>query len=82
MVTAFKYLLGGKLKKADEAPTREEQLLVEKRANAEKMEFFGNISHDMRTPLNGILGFTDLALVYGLQELAAGAEGNSGGTPA
>ena len=25
MVTAFKYLLGGKLKKADEAPTREEQ---------------------------------------------------------
>ncbi len=28
MVTAFKYLLGGKLKKADEAPTREEQLLV------------------------------------------------------
>ena len=41
---------------------KEEQLLVEKRANAEKMEFFGNISHDMRTPLNGILGFTDLAL--------------------
>ena len=24
MVTAFKYLLGGKLKKADEAPNREE----------------------------------------------------------
>lgn len=32
MVTAFKYLLGGKLKKADEAPTREEQLLVDIRA--------------------------------------------------
>lgn len=32
MVTAFKYLLGGKLKKADEAPNREEQLLVDIRA--------------------------------------------------
>ena len=32
MVTAFKYLLGGKLKKADEAPTREEQLRGHKSA--------------------------------------------------
>ena len=38
MVTAFKYLLGGKLKKADEAPTREEQLLVDIRALKKEME--------------------------------------------
>ena len=38
MVTAFKYLLGGKLKKADEAPTREEQLLVDIRALKKEMD--------------------------------------------
>ena len=38
MVTAFKYLLGGKLKKTDEAPTREEQLLVDIRALKKEMD--------------------------------------------
>ena len=31
-------------------------------ASKARHAFFGTVSHDMRTPLNGILGFTDLAL--------------------
>lgn len=31
-------------------------------ANKARHAFFGAVSHDMRTPLNGIMGFTDLAL--------------------
>jgi len=37
-------------------------LLAEQQANAARRTFFGAVSHDMRTPLNGISGFADLAL--------------------
>lgn len=30
-------------------------------ANAMKTEFLSNVSHDMRTPLNAVIGYTDLA---------------------
>jgi len=49
---------------------RADQELAEQRAELRAIEetnkarhaFFGTVSHDMRTPLNGIVGFTDLAL--------------------
>ena len=37
------------------------QLAAEEKATAEKDSFFSSISHDMRTPLNAIIGFSDLA---------------------
>lgn len=37
------------------------ELETVQKVNEVKEEFFSHISHDMRTPLNGILGFTNLA---------------------
>lgn len=38
------------------------ELIAAKQAREAEAEFLSNMSHDMRTPLNGILGFTELAL--------------------
>ena len=48
------------LKKSEEA--LKDALLEAKEANAAKSRFLSNMSHDIRTPMNAIVGFTDLAI--------------------
>ena len=43
----------------------QEALAAAQYANRAKTTFLNNMSHDMRTPLNAIIGFTDLALESG-----------------
>lgn len=52
-------VLAAEQAESDIAKVRMESM---ERASEEKNLFFSNISHDMRTPMNGILGFTQLAL--------------------
>lgn len=40
----------------------ESALAAAQEANRAKSLFLSNVSHDMRTPLNGVIGYTDLAL--------------------
>ncbi|SFT63788.1 Signal transduction histidine kinase [Selenomonas sp. GACV-9] len=41
---------------------RNEKMLAAEHDMAAKAAFISNVSHDMRTPLNGIIGFTELAM--------------------
>lgn len=49
-------------KEREQLQKLEEALAMADKANASKSIFLAGISHDMRTPLNGILSFTDFAL--------------------
>lgn len=44
------------------AKKQNEKLLAAERESSARAAFVTNVSHDMRTPLNGILGFTDMAI--------------------
>lgn len=45
------------------------KLMAQADFNRSRSEFFSNLSHDMRTPLNAIIGFADLAKESGDEEL-------------
>ncbi len=44
------------------AHKRNEKIMATERENEAKAAFVNSVSHDMRTPLNGILGYTDMAI--------------------
>ena len=46
----------------DARKTAEEAQLFAERSNRAKSEFLSNMSHDIRTPMNGIMGMTSIAI--------------------
>lgn len=56
------FLLRKHAHKERELIAEREKVKQEAKLSAERTEFFGTVSHDMRTPLNGILGYADIAL--------------------
>lgn len=59
-------------KKLDQSEALETALAVAKQANEAKTAFLTNISHDLRTPLNSIMGFCDFALGHAGEEAVVG----------
>jgi signal transduction histidine kinase/CheY-like chemotaxis protein len=61
LVLGFVFLLKPILKKGEEAEEVKEHISSElEKAKDAKAEFLSNMSHEMRSPLNGIIGMTEL----------------------
>ena len=59
MALGVMFSVFSRLKKREEA--LEEERIRERRANEAKTTFLSNMSHDIRTPMNAIVGYTKLA---------------------
>lgn len=55
------YVVGRVRENENHLAARNYELAYEKKANAAKTVFLSNMSHDIRTPMNAIIGFTTLA---------------------
>lgn len=62
MVFTGGFLLIGLERKSRESDALREAARIAEKSSAAKSEFLSNMSHDIRTPMNAIIGFTNLAL--------------------
>ena len=61
VVLSFREVEQEKQKQLQEHKLLEDALAVARQNEKAKQTFFSNMSHDMRTPLNAIIGLSDLA---------------------
>ena len=64
MQCTFSYVGRAKNKQLRIAEQLSEALIEAKNANDAKVNFFSKMSHDIRTPLNVVLGMTQIAKKY------------------
>ena len=61
VIFAFRQISHEKLRETQRVRLLEESIMAAQAGNAAKSSFLSNMSHDMRTPLNAIIGFSQLA---------------------